>query len=95
MQFLKYGKSAPAMSNTERQRLFRQRHPGYYGRLHRRQKAIIDAMVLELSASPVAVPQRAMLLLPAPVQPTLFDDLATIPTLAELQQQRVLVERPA
>lgn len=31
------------MSNTERQRRFRERHPGYYGRLHRKRNAGIKA----------------------------------------------------
>jgi hypothetical protein len=31
-------RKATAMSNTERQRRFRERNPGYYGRLHRKRK---------------------------------------------------------
>jgi len=37
-------KPAP-MSNTERQRRFRERHPGYYGRLHRKRRAGTKAML--------------------------------------------------
>ncbi|MGI9013721.1 MAG: hypothetical protein ACR2GY_05655 [Phycisphaerales bacterium] len=31
------------MSNTERQRQFRERNPGYYGRLHRKRKEQAEA----------------------------------------------------
>ena len=42
------------MSNRERQRQFRERNPGYYGRLHRRQKAEVDALI----AARVAAKER-------------------------------------
>ncbi|MGI9014356.1 MAG: hypothetical protein ACR2GY_08920 [Phycisphaerales bacterium] len=32
------GRISPPVSNTERQRQFRERNPGYYGRLHRKRK---------------------------------------------------------
>lgn len=41
-----YKRVAP-MSNTERQRRFRERHPGYYGRLHRKRKAASKAMLAQ------------------------------------------------
>lgn len=41
---LKTSRRAP-MSNTERQRLFRERNPGYYGRLHRKRNAGIKQML--------------------------------------------------
>lgn len=31
------------LSNTERQRLFRERHPGYYQRLHAKRRAAVKA----------------------------------------------------
>jgi hypothetical protein len=36
-----FSKRVAPMSNTERQRRFRERNPGYYGRLHRKRKAAI------------------------------------------------------
>jgi hypothetical protein len=39
LQFVPGFKNSPAMTNTERQRLFRKRHPGYYGRLKATQRA--------------------------------------------------------
>ena len=45
----------PPMSNAERQRLFRERHPGYYAKLHARRraghKALIAAARAQLAAS--------------------------------------------
>ena len=41
--------SAP-MSNIERQRRFRERHPGYYGRLHRKRRAFIKAILAQRGA---------------------------------------------
>lgn len=59
----------PPMSNVERQRLFRLRHPGYYARVNARRRAASRPAV----APPVAVEQapavrRGPLLLPAPVK---------------------------
>ena len=69
----------PPMSNTERQRQFRERNPGYYGRLHRKRKAELEAMAratvearvaaavtVEASVQVTAV-RREPLMLPAPV----------------------------
>jgi hypothetical protein len=33
-----------AMTNTERQQNFRERNPGYYGRLYRKRKAELEAV---------------------------------------------------
>src|SRR4051794_36702573 len=38
------------MSNTERQRQFRQRNPGYYGRLHRKYRAEAEAFAKRKAA---------------------------------------------
>ena len=38
------------MSNTERQRLFRERHPGYYQRLHAKRRAATKAAMPALLA---------------------------------------------
>lgn len=70
-------KRTPPMSNTERQRLFRERNPGYYGRLHRKRKAQVRAALAQRAMLAAAVPQPRRLLLPAPVvsseQLMLFD----------------------
>jgi hypothetical protein len=42
------------MSNTERQRQFRERNPGYYGRLHRKRNAPIKAMLKQQKAAAAA-----------------------------------------
>lgn len=52
------------MSNTERQRLFRERNPGYYGRLHAKRRAAIHALAAAKQAQQVV--QRDVLMLPAP-----------------------------
>jgi hypothetical protein len=58
-------------SNTERQREFRERNPGYYGRWHRRRKAKIEAAIhahAALHAPALALPAPVQLLLPAPME---------------------------
>ena len=68
-----------AMSNAERQRLFRERNPGYYGRLHRRRRAEGEARLAAMAAAAAAAPARAVpLMLPAPVEMPLFPGLNTI-----------------
>lgn len=52
------------MSNTERQRRFRERNPGYYGRLHAKRRAAMDALAAAKQAQQVV--QREVLMLPAP-----------------------------
>ena len=57
------------MSNAERQREFRERNPGYYGRLHRRRRAGEKAAVAAMKAQMVAMaPKREPLMLPAPAE---------------------------
>jgi hypothetical protein len=75
------------MSNAERQRQFRERNPGYYGRLHAKRRAAVRAFAAERVAA--ATPARsAMLLLPAPVELLLIPGLNAIPkTLAELRER--------
>ena len=60
--------SLPPMSNYERQRRFRERNPGYYGRLRRRRKAELTAALSATAAPPLALPAPTRLLLPAPVE---------------------------
>ena len=42
------------MSNAERQRRFRERNPGYYGRLHRKRNAAIKAILEQQKAEAAA-----------------------------------------
>ena len=65
--------SAP-MSNTERQRRFRERNPGYYKRLHRKRRAAVAALSAAKKAERAAHAawqaeiSRVPLMLPAPDQ---------------------------
>jgi hypothetical protein len=52
--------NAPPMSNADRQRLFRERHPGYYARLHSRRRAAGRPAPVDLTAiaqAPAAEPE--------------------------------------
>jgi len=68
------------MSNTERQRLFRQRHPGYYQRLHANRRAVSDAGIaaMEQEKALSAIAPRVMLMLPAPVETIDIPGMTTI-----------------
>jgi len=66
---------APPMSNTERQRRFRERNPGYYQRLHAKRRAQVQAlhqqMLREKAIARIIAPQMPhpeQLCLPAPEQ---------------------------
>ena len=76
-----WGRRSPAVSNTERQRQFRQRNPGYYGRLKARERAACKARVA--AAQGVAEILHAYrtqpLMLPAPVEPIEIPGMTTIP----------------
>lgn len=66
------------MSNAERQRLFRERHPGYYARRKAQERALIRAMRearLAAARQPVKVP----LMLPAPVETIEIPGMNMIP----------------
>jgi hypothetical protein len=63
-------------SNAERQREFRERHPGYYQRLHAKRRAEIKAALL---AAQAAAEARTPLALPAPVEAILIRGMTTIP----------------
>ena len=90
------------MTNNERQRQFRQRNPGYYGRLHRRRKAQVVAPWLQVPAQALAVaetpiqvqvkvvqPVKQQLALPAPVEALEFAGLFAMIE----ARQGVVVER--
>lgn len=73
------------MSNAERQRRFRERHPDYYRRLHaaRRAGVIARGVANKLAAQAVAaeaVAHREPLMLPAPVELLEIPGLNAIPT---------------
>jgi hypothetical protein len=77
-------KRRPApVSNTERQRQFRLRNPGYYGRLHRARDAQIDA-ALAAKAAMETLMQKALLCLPAPAEQIRIPGVNAIPTREEL-----------
>jgi hypothetical protein len=66
------------MSNTERQRQFRERNPGYYARLHARRRAAENAAVVR-----VQVVQRVQLALPAPAETLHIPLIIGLSTMAE------------
>jgi hypothetical protein len=70
------------MSNAERQRRFRERNPGYYGRWHARRRALIKANLAAAKLAAMAqstVARREPLLLPAPVEVLEIPGLNAIP----------------
>jgi len=69
---------APPKSNAERQREFRERNPGYYGRLHRKRKAEMLALLAQRASAEVVVAKREPLMLPAPVETIEIPGMTTI-----------------
>ena len=72
----------PPASNAERQRAFRERNPGYYGRLHAKQRAATKAMLAEMNAAAQAIvtaARREPLMLPAPVEVLEIPGMNAIP----------------
>jgi hypothetical protein len=69
------------MSNTERQRRFRERHPGYYQRMHAKQRAATKATVAAMQAAREAEAgaKREPLMLPAPVVTIEIPGINSIP----------------
>src|SRR3954453_12308703 len=75
------------VSNTERQRQFRERHPGYYARLQAQRRAPLKALRAKLEAekrerfaaelAALAV-KREPLMLPAPVETIEIPGMNTI-----------------
>ena len=79
-------RDVPAMSSTERSRLFRERHPGYYRGLRARKNAGYRAAVALQAQAQVAV--KVPLALPAPVvQLPLFEMLE-----AQMKREKIGVE---
>jgi hypothetical protein len=71
------------MSNTERQRQFRERNPGYYGRLHAKSRAACKAHVAAIReaerAMAAMLAKSRQLLLPAPVELLIIPGVNAIP----------------
>ena len=72
------------MTNTERQRRFRERNPGYYQRLHAKRRAALDAGFAQTFPATAAVEEKAVLCLPAPVaELSIFDLIRDLHTQSE------------
>ena len=84
-------KPAPPLSNAERQRQFRARHPNYDHRYRARRKAAIAGRLAVMAAPAAAEP----LALPAPVQMPLFPGLNAIPATPARAPQLVPISQPA
>ena len=82
------------MSNNERQRLFRERNPGYYGRLHARQRAAVRAALAAAQEAKAIHVKPAPLMLPAPVEVIEIPGMTTIPNTIDALRERVTV-RPS
>jgi hypothetical protein len=83
--------SHPPVSNTERQRQFRERNPGYYARLQAKRRAGCKARVAAARAADRAMAamlaKSRQLLLPAPVEVPVIPGLNAIPaTLAAARE---------
>lgn len=92
--FVPYG-SRPAMSNAERQRQFRRRHPDYYRILHAKRRAQAKAYMEARRAAAqqqVVVARREPLMLPAPVEVLEIPGLNAIPATIPARE-RVAVGR--
>ena len=69
------------MSNGERQRQFRERNPGYYGRLNRKRNAEMLALrAARMAVAEAIVAKPEPLMLPAPVQDPAMDALNALST---------------
>lgn len=78
----------PSTSNTQRQREFRERNPGYYGRLHRRKRAAIQAEMarIALAAQALAVAPKPLLMLPAPAEVFEIPGVNTLPAVLKIAE---------
>jgi hypothetical protein len=83
----------PPMSNRERQRRFRERNPGYYGRLHAKRRAKIAAALAEREAvAQILAVKREPLMLPAPVETIEIPGMTTIEAIPAREKLAVLRE---
>ena len=88
--------SHPPTSNTERQREFRRRNPGYYGRLHAQRRARVKALAAHRAAiAQLLAVKPTPLMLPAPVEIPVIPGMNTIlatPAPAPLPVSRTISE---
>jgi hypothetical protein len=83
----------PPRSNAERQRDFRRRNPGYYGRLKARHRAKVKALGMQLKGIETILKayQTMPLMLPAPVEQFEIPGI-TIPLRREEWHEAAFVE---
>lgn len=80
----------PPVSNAERQRQFRERNPGYYGRLHAKRRGCLRVPMTATIA--IAAPAtRTPLMLPAPVEAIIIPGINTIPVAATPMPDRIAI----
>jgi hypothetical protein len=95
---------AGPMSNYQRQVAFRQRNPGYYGRLHRRRRAEAQALgvAMEMAKAAAMAPAlraampapKPVLMLPAPIEdPAIAEINALKARLAAVEKLVVPIRR--
>src|SRR5688500_11360566 len=75
--------SFPPVSNTERQREFRERNPGYYARIQAKKRAACKARVAAMldaqRATAALLAKSRQLMLPAPVELFVIPGVNAIP----------------
>jgi hypothetical protein len=87
--------SHPPVSNTERQRQFRERNPGYYARIQAKKraasKAYVAAMRQKERAIAAMLAKSRQLLLPAPVELPAIAGMNSIDALRDALRKREAV----
>jgi hypothetical protein len=86
-------RSSP-LSNAERQRMFLERHPGYYRRLRAKRRAEELALSAAQAAAAAAPARREPLMLPAPVEMPLFPGINEIPATLDALRESARVSLP-
>ena len=85
----------PPVSNTERQRQFRERNPGYYARIQAKKraasKAYVAAMRQRERAIAAMLAKSKQLLLPAPVELPAIPGMNSIDALRDALRERAAV----
>jgi hypothetical protein len=82
----------PPISNTERQRQFRERNPGYYRRLHARRRGKASLPLVQLVGLEAAKEiRREPLMLPAPAVLIEIPGMNAIPTAASARSAETVL----
>src|SRR5687768_3474619 len=84
----------PPVSNTERQREFRERNPGYYQRLHAKRRAEIKARAAQLEVAapaPAPVPAPVIYTIPVPTWRLALPAPVVLPVLPALNPIEVMI----